>query len=196
MVVGRSPAQAGVDNRLRDLGSRFGTDAAAFEEAYALLAPGIRSILTRLLPASDVDDVLQSTFADAWRSRRGYDPERSLRGWLLGIARHRCADLQRTRRPVPVPDADALLEVPGGRHGARPATDVAEQVTSSELVRAALRTTSAEQREVLVLAYFSGLTQTEIAEWLDVPLGTVKARCARGLRVLAVALRTGASDGR
>lgn len=198
MVAGQQPVRAGDDDPLRELGARFAVDPAAFDEAYTALAPGIRRLLLRLLPADDADDVLQATFADAWRDRAGYDPSRPLGSWVRGIARHRCADAHRVRRPLPVEDADALADgSPAGTDGLgpRPAADVAEQVARTELVRAALRTVSTEQREVLVLAYFSGMTQAEVAVWLDLPLGTVKARSARGLRALAAMLRGNGGDG-
>lgn len=192
MVAGQQSLRSDEPDDLAGIATRFADDPAAFDEAYALLAPGIRRLLLRLLPVDDADDVLQATFTDAWRQRHTYDPARPLRSWLLGIARHRSADEQRARRPVPVQDVDVLAErSPLDGAGSRPAADVAEQVARTELVRSALRTVSTEQREVLVLAYFSGLTQTEIADWLDIPLGTVKARSARGLRAVATRLRGG-----
>ena len=147
------------------------------------------------MPAADAEDVLQNTFADVWRDRTGYDPRRPVRGWVTGIARHRCADLLRSRTPRPVggldePDTVELLATAmAGPAGA--GEGVAEHVVRNRLVLGALRTVPVEQREVLALAYFRDLTQPEIAEWLDVPLGTVKARAARGLRALATALRGG-----
>jgi len=181
MVAGQHSVRESDDDPLRELGTRFATDPAAFDEAYTALAPGIRRLLLRVLPADDADDVLQATFADAWRHRAGYDPSRPLGSWVRGIARRRCADARRAQKPLPVEDADALADVsPAGTDGfgPRPATDVAEQVARTELVRAALRTVSTQQREVLVLAYFRGMTQAEVADWLDLPLGTVKARSA------------------
>ena len=197
MVAGQHSVRAGESDDLTDLGARFASDPAAFDEAYTLLGPQIRRLLLRLLPLDDADDVLQATFADAWRQRHAYDPSRPLRSWLFGIARHRSADAQRARRPTPSHDVDGLAErTPLDGAGSRPAADVAEQVARTELVRSALRTVSRPQREVLVLTYFSGMTQTEIADWLDVPLGTVKARSARGLRAVARQLREGdGSDG-
>jgi RNA polymerase sigma factor (sigma-70 family) len=185
------------EERLRTVAARLADDPTAFEELYALLAPGTLRLLRRLVPPADAEDVLQNTFADVWRDRAGYDPQRPVRGWVTGIARHRCADLLRSRVPRPVAgldDADTFelfaTALNGPTAGTGAGEDVAERVVRNRLVLGALRSVSVEQREVLALAYFRDLTQPEIAEWLDIPLGTVKARCARGLRALANALRT------
>lgn len=170
--------------RLRELGAEFAGNPAAFEAVYALLAPGVLRLLRRMLPAADAEDVLQNTFTDVWRSRAQYDGTRPLRGWVLGIARHRCADILRARVPEPIGDLVDREEA-----GKESGDGMAERVVRAQLLRDALRTLPVEQREVLVLAYFRQLTQSEIAEWLDLPLGTVKARSARGLRAVAGALR-------
>ena len=191
------------DERLHRVGLRLGADPAAFEELYFLLAPGLLRLLRRLVPAADAEDVLQNTFADVWRDRRAYDPTRPVRGWVTGIARHRCADLLRARVPRPVGTLgnDDEDDVPGfglpfGSGVGGPFEDQpAERVVQNRLVLGALRSVSVEQREVLALAYFHDMTQADIAVWLDVPLGTIKARNARGLRALARALRDGDSDG-
>jgi RNA polymerase sigma factor (sigma-70 family) len=98
---------------------------------------------------------------------------------VLGIARKRAIDRLRRRHANVVP-LDELREVAGddGRQ-------LAERYAQASRVRGALERLPAEQREVLVLAYFGDLTQSGIADRLGVPLGTVKARTFRGLRRLA-----------
>jgi len=164
------------------LGARLADDPAAWRECYAVHGPMVQAYLRRLVPSPDVDDVLQQAFLDVWRSRDRYDPARPLEPWLLGVARKRAIDhLRRLGRSAAVADVD--------RHEEVPSPDAfADQFADAVTVRAALAGLTSDQREVLVLAYFGGLTQTQIAERLGVPLGTVKARSHRGLRALATAL--------
>lgn len=122
------------------------------------------------------EDVVQEAFLGAWRHAARYEPGRgSARTWLLSIVHHRAIDAVRRRRPtteLPAPDEGTpppQLTIP----------DTWEEVAGRldrEAVQAALATLPAPQREVLELAYFAGLTQTEIAERVGVPLGTVKSR--------------------
>lgn len=167
------PALAGIGARLNQ------GDPRAFEEAYRALGPLVLSYLGRYVPPPDIEDVLQRVFYELWRAHDRYDPEQSLRGWVLGIARKRAIDHLRKRRDVVVP-LDAMRGITGddGR-------DIAERLAWADEVRSALDLLPARQREVLELAYFDGYTQSEIALALDIPLGTVKTRTARGLQRLA-----------
>ena len=138
----------------------------------------MRSYLQRLVGHNDADDLLQRVFYGVWQHNRRYDPSRNLTAWVLGIARKRGIDHLRRRRNIAVP-LDDLGDLTGedGR-------DQAERYARSHEVRDALSRPPDEQREVLVLAYFGRLTQSEIAMRLEVPLGTVKARAFRGMRRL------------
>ena len=131
------------------------------------------------MPTPDVEDVLQDTFLDVWRSRGQLDPERRFEPWLFAIARRRAIDALRRRRGVV--DVAVVRDLMG-----EDGNQVVEQLAWAAEVRAALDQMSAEQREAIELAYFGQLTQREIAERLGIPLGTVKARVSRGLRKLAV----------
>ncbi len=163
-------------SQLADVAARLGTDESAVEAAYRLLAPTVLAYLRRVLPAADAEDVLQRTFLDVWRSRAQYDTSRPLAGWVMGIAKHRAIDLLRSRRPdEPIdqlPEQAAELD------------DLAERFSRSLEIRQALEQISPEQRRVLVLVYFDDLSLPQVAEWVGAPLGTVKARAARGLRAL------------
>jgi RNA polymerase sigma factor (sigma-70 family) len=165
-----------------DIGARLAVDDDAIKQAYELLAPTVLGYLRRVVSPADAEDVLQRTFLDVWRCRDQYDVSRSLAAWVMGIAKHRAADQLRTRRPEPVAD----LPEPQTALGAD--EDLAERFTRSQQVRDALATISPEQRQVLMLVYFDDLSLPQVAEWVGAPLGTVKARAARGLRALAVAL--------
>jgi RNA polymerase sigma factor (sigma-70 family) len=168
-----------------DLRARLAAgEEGAIEECYAALGPMVLGYLRRFVPRDEAEDVLQRVFYEVWKNRDRYDPARSLEAWVLGIARKRAIDQLRRRHATIVP-IDELRDIAGddGR-------ELAERYARASEVRGALERLSAEQREVLTLAYFGDLTQTEIADRLGVPLGTVKARAFRGLRRLADILGT------
>ena len=149
---------------------------AAFYDAYAALAFGtIRRIV---VDPDEAADVLQEVFWELWRGARLYDPGRgSPEAWVTVRARSRGIDRVRSGRrreemleTVDVPDERA--ENPGGR------------VEDREAVAGALRELPETQRTVIELAYLKGLTQTEIADRLAQPLGTVKTRMRLGMERL------------
>ncbi|GIH90004.1 RNA polymerase sigma factor [Planobispora siamensis] len=154
-------------------------DDMALVECLRTHAALIRSYLRRFVPAQDVEDLQQVVFAEVWRCRHRYDPARSLPAWLLGIAHNRAVDHLRVRRLATVP-LDAVADPPGadGR-------SYGDGLADRDRVRRALAELPAPQRQAIELAYYGDLTQREIAERLSVPLGTVKARTARGLRRLS-----------
>ncbi|WP_113704747.1 RNA polymerase sigma factor [Nonomuraea lactucae] len=153
-------------------------------EWYRTHAPLVRSYLRRYVPAGDVEDVTQVVFYECWRSRHRYDPARSVEAWLLGIARKRAVDHLRARRPATVP-----LEAAGDVTGDDGRAD-SEGLAQRDLVRRALSELPDVQRQAIELAYYGDLSQREISERLRVPLGTVKARTARGLHRLSALLGT------
>jgi RNA polymerase sigma-70 factor (ECF subfamily) len=163
-----------------NLGARLAAgEEGAINECYSALGPMVLGYLRRFVPRDEAEDVLQRVFYEVWKNRDRYDPTRSLEAWVLGIARKRAIDRLRRRHATIVP-IDELRDIAGddGR-------ELAERYARASEVRAALERLPQEQREALALAYFGDLTQTEIAERLGVPLGTVKARTFRGLRRLA-----------
>src|SRR6187401_3048033 len=126
------------------------------------------------------EDVVQDAFLGAWRNAARYVEGRgSVKTWLLAIVHHRAIDAVRRRR--------ATVDLPERDDAPPPAMrlpDVWGEVSSNldaDEVRAALASLSDVQREALELAYFGGLTQTEIAERTGTPLGTVKSRMRLGL---------------
>lgn len=141
--------------------------------------------VTASVPAAE--DAIQDAFLDAWRQASAFDATRgSARSWLLAVVHHRAIDLVRRRRSSdPLPEATDL-----------PASLVAPDVwpevagrLDAVAVRAALTSLPGPQREAIELAYWGGLTQSEIAARTGVPLGTVKGRMRLGLGALALALR-------
>ena len=169
-----------VETALAEIGERLVRGQPdALEDCYRTLGPLVTSYLSRYVPQPDIEDVMQRVFYEVWRVHERYDPDRSLRAWVLGIARKRAIDHLRKRKDVVVP-LDSMREITGddGR-------EVADRMVWADEVRTALNLLPDAQREVLELAYFDGYTQTEIAASLDIPLGTVKTRTSRGLQRMA-----------
>jgi RNA polymerase sigma factor (sigma-70 family) len=169
-----------VDTALAEIGERLVQgQPEALEDCYRTLGPLVMSYLGRYVPQPDIEDVMQRVFYEVWRVHDRYDPNLSLRGWVLGIARKRAIDQLRKRRDVVVP-IDSMREIVGddGR-------EVADRMVWADEVRTALSMLPPLQREVIELAYFQSYTQTEIAAALDIPLGTVKTRTSRGLQRMA-----------
>jgi RNA polymerase sigma factor (sigma-70 family) len=172
--------QLGVESALAEIGERLNRgEPTALEEAYRSLGPLVMSYVGRYVPQPDVEDVVQRVFYEVWRVHERYDPGQSLRGWVLGIARKRAIDHLRKRRDVVVP-IDSMRDIAGedGR-------EFADRLVWADELRAALGLLPDLQRDVIEMAYFDGYTQSEIAVALDIPLGTVKTRTARGLQRLA-----------
>jgi RNA polymerase sigma factor (sigma-70 family) len=135
-------------------------------------------------------DCSQEIFISAWRSRDRFDPARgSLAGWLMGIARFRVIDAQRKWSSTPTPVAET--SDPAGHVIVHPETD---RVGDRLLVERALETLAPRARQVVELAFYSDLTQTEIADRLGLPLGTVKSDIRRALQRLRPHLDGGGSD--
>lgn len=130
----------------------------------------------------DAEDVLQESFLNVWRSAATFRPERSSgRAWLLSIVHHRAIDKLRGRQSRP--QSVALEEGMSTPDNIDVWREVANNLTGQS-VRRALDTLPPEQRETIELAYFKGYTHSEIAERLDLPLGTVKGRMRIGLHKL------------
>ena len=147
----------------------------------------VRSLSDRDLAA----DCVQETFVSAWRSRERFDPALgSLPGWLLGIAHHRVHDAYRSQARTPQPHRDETDAERGLVVDTEPA-DLVERL----LVADALATLAARPRQILELAFYTGLSQTAIAERLQVPLGTVKSDMRRALLRLRGVLEGGDVDG-
>ncbi|HEX5294691.1 MAG TPA: sigma-70 family RNA polymerase sigma factor [Streptosporangiaceae bacterium] len=165
-------------------------DDTALRELFGRHAPWLAVRLRAVLPAADVEDVLQETFLAAWRSARGYRPQGACGGWLWGIARRQAALLLRRRGPVtPAGQAGAPLppDLPAGPDGSDPA-DIALARADLEVAVATLGPDGSPEREVWRLMYEQDRPVAEVAELLGVPPGTVKSRAHRVRRRLRAAL--------
>jgi RNA polymerase sigma-70 factor (ECF subfamily) len=154
-------------------------DEYALEECYRLYGPMVRGYLRHFVPDEEADDLLQIVFLEVWRCRDRLDTSRPFEAWLFGIARKRAID-QLRRRHHEVVSVDAIRELSG-----EDGDEFVERLAWAAEVRTALTQLSADQQEAIELSYFGDLTQQQIAAKLDVPIGTVKARMARGMRRLA-----------
>ncbi len=155
-------------------------DANAFELLYHRYArPVFGLALRRLGDRMRAEDAVQETFAAVWRSARTYRPERGPGApWLYAVARNAIVDRSRNRSepPAEAPDTPSLEPTPAER---------AEASYVSWRVHRALEGLSAKERDVIELAYYGELSQSEIANFLGIPLGTVKTRTRAGLGRLA-----------
>ena len=168
------------DERGRELGLRLAhREASALEDAYSAYGPAVLAYLSRYVGRDEAEDLLQRTFLDVWSNAARYDPHRRFTSWLFTIAHHRAVDALRARHHQ-VLDLDTIRDLTGedGRETADRFADAAD-------VRAAVARLPGHEREVIEMAYFEDLTQRQIADRLDLPLGTVKARASRGTRRLA-----------
>jgi RNA polymerase sigma-70 factor (ECF subfamily) len=133
----------------------------------------------------DAEEVVQEVFLAAWRSGHTYDASRgSTHTWILSMVRNRSIDLLRARRRRPVQPLVEGVDPPD-------TSDVPAQAVSNvdaETARVALNALPPEQKQVIELAYFAGLSHSEIATQLAAPLGTVKGRIRLGLDRLRVAM--------
>jgi RNA polymerase sigma-70 factor (ECF subfamily) len=152
-------------------------DRAALALLYERHASLLLGLALRIVgERREAEDLLHDVFLESWRSAKDFDPKRGrVRTWLAIRMRSRALDLQKSAR-VSRNKGDGGLElVPDDTEGASP---------DHGKVRNALAELSADQRRVLELAYFEGLTCSQIAERIAIPVGTVKSRIAAGLERL------------
>jgi RNA polymerase sigma-70 factor (ECF subfamily) len=155
-------------------------DREAFELLYErYVRPVFGLALRRLRDRQRAEDAVQETFAAVWRSARSYRPERGPAApWLYTVARNAIVDRQRAK-------VDQPAEVPDSASGEPGPADRAETSFVAWRVHRALEELPEKEREVLELAYWSELSQSEVAEYLHIPLGTVKTRTRSALARLA-----------
>ncbi|MEO6871290.1 MAG: sigma-70 family RNA polymerase sigma factor [Chthoniobacterales bacterium] len=187
--AGRRPGRRSPDPAEAELVRKMnGGDEHAFATFYDRFAPGLFSMIYAILrDQKESEDVLQDAFVQMWKRTSTYDATRSsLFTWAVMISRHKAIDRLRSRQRHSRL-AEAVANEPEEIIATAPVerADIAlARSDERERVRTALSQLGAGQREALDLAFFAGLTQTQISEKLGVPLGTVKARIRRGLLAL------------
>ncbi|HEV8237960.1 MAG TPA: sigma-70 family RNA polymerase sigma factor [Thermoanaerobaculia bacterium] len=174
------------DARLLDAIAQGDSDALAL--LFDRHGAAVLGVLTRMLGrAGEADEVLQEVFLWLWKHPRRYDPSRSsLRGWLLVLARSRALDVLRADRSRRVREEGVERERPT-IHEPLPLRDLEQREAERRLQRA-LGMLPDEQRRCIELAFFTGLSHSQIAARLQQPLGTVKSRIQLGMAKLRVAL--------
>jgi RNA polymerase sigma-70 factor, ECF subfamily len=155
-------------------------DRDAFELLYRRYSrPVFGLALRRLGDRGRAEDAVQETFASIWRAARSYRPERGPGApWLYAVARNAITDRGRARAETPTEVPEQASSEPG------PA-ERAEASWTAWRIHRALEGLSPNERTVIELAYWSGLSQSEIAEFLNIPLGTVKTRTRAALHRLS-----------
>jgi RNA polymerase sigma-70 factor (ECF subfamily) len=155
-------------------------DREAFEQLYERYARAVFGLaLRRLGDREQAEDALQETFASVWRSARSYRPERGPAApWLFAVARNAVVDRARARR-------DPIAEPPDTASPEAGPAERAEAGWVAWRLHRAFEDLPPAERVVLELAYWGGMSQSEIAEFLSIPLGTVKTRTRNGLARLA-----------
>jgi RNA polymerase sigma-70 factor, ECF subfamily len=165
------------------IASLAGGDDTALRELFTRHAPWLATRLRAVLPACDVEDVLQETFLAVWQNAPTYQPQGQAGGWLWVIARRQAALLLRRRGPAAAP----LVDVAGENHD----EDPAEAALARADLDAAASTLHSPEREVWRLMYVEDRPVAEVAELTGVPQGTVKSRAHRARRLLRTALGGG-----
>jgi RNA polymerase sigma-70 factor, ECF subfamily len=167
-------------------------DGGAFAELTLRYTPRLRGLVRRIAGNDNiVDEAVQETLLRVWRSAERFDPERaSVATFTFAIARNVVTDLWRRAQVRPASDGIVVEDMVTAR-------DDVEPMLTGLLVRDALASLSPEHRQVLELGYYQGMRQTEVAERLQIPVGTVKTRTYHALRQLRQQLAEvgGASHG-
>lgn len=165
-------------------------DAGALATLYDRYSATLLGLARRVLHnTEEAEDVLQEVFVQVWRQAERYDARRSsVSTWLVLITRSRAIDRLRTRQVKERTAQASQQESPPGHTSPEGMSAVLTDERRRRLARA-LADLPSEQRQVIELAFYRGLTQTEIAERVSIPLGTVKTRTLLAMRKLRTALR-------
>jgi len=187
-MLERQPAEGSQAQLLRRIAAR---DRDALAEFYDQTAAGLFSVSLRILGDSqEAEEVIQDVFVQIWTKAQAFDPAIGQPfHWAMSIARNRCIDRLRSRQRrarvlVDVDDPQELESIS--------TTSTAEPaLVENEIgaIRSAVGTLPKDQRQAIEMAFFGGLTHQEIAEMLNEPLGTIKARIRRGMLKLRESLQ-------
>lgn len=168
-------------------------DEVAFEALYDRYSRLLYSILLSVVKQPpEAQDMLQEVFLHIWRQAKNFDAGRgNVYSWLITMTRNRAIDRLRSKgyreRQQEAHDDDTMLMLPDSALSPLDSITITEQ---RERVHDALGKIPPEQRDALMLAYFQGYTQAEIADLLQIPLGTIKTRMRQGLLKLSTLLHS------
>jgi RNA polymerase sigma-70 factor (ECF subfamily) len=160
-----------------------GRDRAAFAAVYRATSAKLWGIIVRILPRRDLaEDVLQDVYVRIWERAGSFDPAKaSPITWMASIARNRAIDEVRRRRPVSIEEAPEALEV--AESGPDPLAS-AEQSEELRRLKECLEALEPERRDMVLLAYYSGLSRDELAQRYAHPVNTIKTWLHRSLAQL------------
>jgi len=193
-VTATMPIGSGVSRMAEDLSAARdrqlvrrieGGDEEAFRTLFVAYAPSAMALAVRVVRQAQLaEEIVQEAFLTLWRSPGVFDERRgSVKAWLMTMVHHRAVDVVR-REEAQRRRSDEM--VVGVREEAEDPTDAVLAAIAApaerDAVRTALRSLPQEQREVLELMYFDGLSQSQVAEKTGAPLGTVKSRALLGMR--------------
>jgi RNA polymerase sigma-70 factor, ECF subfamily len=168
-------------------------DDSAFDALYKRFSGSLYGMAFRMMnDAKEAEDVLQEGFTYIWRKAGTYDPNRSSPfAWAVMITRNKAIDRLRVRQRIEKLREKVTSEELFDRDKDETSANEPALRERSAIVRSALQEIPQEQRQALELSFFGGLTHEQIAERLDTPLGTIKARIRRGLLRLRDCLKEG-----
>lgn len=179
-------------------------DRAAFAELYRLTSAHLLGVILRIQPErAQAEELLQEVYLNVWRAAQRYEATQGQPfTWLASVARNRAIDSLRRAQARPqkahthVPDDEQDPDVTDLHPDPGPGpAELWQQAVAARLLKQCLGALSAEQQQSLALAYYQGLTHTEVAEQMSVPLGSVKSWVRRGLQALKACLdRAGGED--
>ena len=181
------------DDDLRCIRALIRGDQTALAELYDRHGPAMLAVGHRILSdRREAEDLLHDVFLEAWRAAKAFDPERgTVRSWLLIRMRSRALDRRRAQHRT-----REVLPLDGTTPERAVSPVAAEALGDRQRVRDAVAALPQDQRPVLEMAYFEGLTGSEIAEALGLPLGTVKSRLARAIKHLRIAIHPERSESK
>ena len=168
-----------------------GDSGAPLKEFYALYSSTVLALLMKMLGSrAEAEEILQDVFVELWRRAAQYDSSRAgVVAWVVTVARSRALDALRARKRRHGNDQMQFFSQKHGPNttGGRP--DVLVSSTRwHQALRQAFKRLNEEQRSVLELSYFMGMSHGQIAETLNLPVGTVKSRILAGMRELRAML--------
>jgi RNA polymerase sigma-70 factor, ECF subfamily len=185
------PAPSIEDARDRDLVRQVRSgDEEAFRALFRRYGPLAKGLAYKVVRQPFMaEEIVQDAFLALWRDPAGYREDRgSFRTWLLSTVHHRAVDLVRREEAQRRRSQEQRPPQPYEEDIADSVADRVDLAETRERVRGALEDIPAAQREILELMYFDGKSQTDIAEELGLPLGTVKSRTLLGMRRLRLLL--------
>ena len=158
-------------------------DRNAFSELYQATSAKLYGVVWRILPAKDrAEDVLQDVYVRIWNRASSFDASKaSPVAWMATIARNRAIDEVRRRAPVSIEDAPQALDVAAEGLDPLAATQQSEEL---QRLNECLKALEGERREIVLLAYYTGLSRDEIAQRFGHPVGTIKVWLHRSLAQL------------